>query len=100
MPKDEMATSFTESNIPYVIASSLTISLIFIEIALYIFKFHPSAPIVGILMLLIINDFLLSLFEIPTFLGSMPNGLCLAGIIGTTFFRLAASKHKVNKIIG
>lgn len=58
----------------------------------YGIKFHPSAPIVAILMLLIFNDLLLSLFEIPTFLDSMPNGLCLAGIIGTTFFRLASSK--------
>ena len=62
MFKNENQQSLTESNIPYIIASSLTIALIFIEIILYFVKFHPSAPIVGILMLLIINDLLLSLF--------------------------------------
>lgn len=56
----------------------------------YVCKYHPSAPIVAILALLLFNDLLQILFELTTFMSEPPFVVCVIGITGSTFFRLAS----------
>lgn len=89
-----------EPNIPYLVASSFTAAFLLLLLVYYACKYRPSAPIVAILALLLFNDFLQTIFELPTYLAKPPNILCLTSIVGTTFFRLAASTCLIKKIIG
>jgi hypothetical protein len=80
-------------NIPYLAAASFTAALSLTLLLIYRIRFYPSAPIVSILTLLLFNDFFQILFELPTYFAASVDVVCLISTIGTTFFRLASSKH-------
>jgi len=51
-----------QTNIPYLIASSLTAAFLLFLLIFYRVKFYPAAPIANILALLLFNDFFQTLF--------------------------------------
>lgn len=79
-----------QENIPYLAVEGATAIFELILLLVYACKFHPSAPIVAILALLLFNDFFQLLFELATFVNEPPFVLCLISITGSTFFRLAS----------
>lgn len=66
----------------------------------YRLKFQDAPPIVAILGLLLFNQLLMLLFEIPGYYSNLPNWVCLVSIMGTTFFRLAQCNNSLTQTIG
>lgn len=77
------------TNIPYMAVCSSVALFLAVILLVYQFKFNDSPPIVSILALLLFNQLVMLLFEIPGYFAYIPNWVCLTSIVGTTFFRLA-----------
>lgn len=86
--------------VPYMWASAATALLLIALLIVYRCKYHPAAPIVAILGLLLFNDMLQIVFELATYLTDPPEIICLVSVVGTTFFRLASCTLIVIQIIG
>jgi hypothetical protein len=86
----------TQQNVPYLLVEGITALVLLILLLVYFCKFHPSAPIVGILGLLLFNDMLQILFELPAFIDQPPELVCLVSITGSTFFRLASCTYHIS----
>lgn len=72
MGADEGSIQVAEEYIPYMAASSATALLLLVLLIVYRCKYHPSAPIIAILGLLLFNDMLQIGFELATYLSSPP----------------------------
>lgn len=79
-----------QGNLPYLAVEGAIAIFELILLLVYACKYHPSAPIVAILALLLFNDFFQLLFELATFINEPPFVLCLISITGSSFFRLAS----------
>lgn len=88
---DSATADSAPTNLPYLLASSLAALCLLGTLVVYRAKYYPSAAILSILGLLLFNDLLQTVCELPSYLSAPPNALCLASVIGTTFFRLSAS---------
>lgn len=88
------------TNVPYLIVCSVVGLLLLVLLLLYRFQFYDSPAIIAILALLLLNEFLMLLFEIPGYFSNLPNWTCLVSITGTTFFRLAQCTIPLTKTIG
>ena len=89
-----------EGYLPYMSTSAATAVLLLLLLLLYRFKYHPAAPIVAILGLLLLNDMLQLTFELATYMTEPPEVVCLVSVTGTTFFRLASCKYLTMQTIG
>lgn len=86
--------------VPYMSASAATAVLLLTLLIVYRCKYHPAAPIVAILGLLLFNDMLQIAFELATYLTNPPEVICLVSVVGTTFFRLASCTLSSTQTIG
>jgi hypothetical protein len=86
--------------VPYMWTSAATALLLLVLLAVYWCKYHPAAPIVGILGLLLFNDMLQLAFELATYMTDPPELVCLVSVVGTTFFRLASCTRPPTQTTG
>lgn len=89
-----------EAYVPYMGASAGTALLLLALLVVYRWKYHPAAPIVAILGLLLFNDMLQLLFELATYVSDPLEVVCLVSIVGTTFFRLASCTRRPTQTTG
>lgn len=86
--------------LPYMGVSAGTALILFALLVIYRCKYHPAAPIVGILGLLLFNDMLQMIFELATYMTDPPEIVCLVSVVGTTFFRLASCTFPLKQTTG
>ena len=78
------------TNLPFIIACSILAIWIAILLLIYRIGYYNSPPIVAILAALLFNEMLSLVCQLPSLVSEVPNWLCLASIVGTTFFRLGS----------